>query len=152
MKRTKVQIEHETKKAYLITDSEGNKGWIQKRWMAADGTVSEKTMAKAAENFHERQAAKDEAKEWANSYHRIIKVERETEKALAIKVNFDAYNLERDFGELIWIPKSLIKNMAVQGWFIAKKIREAAEELAERIHTGVLCDYVPVEDCDDRMF
>ena len=151
MKRTKVQIEHETKKAYLIVDSEGRKGWIQKRWLGVDGTVAEKTIAKAAENFQQRQAAEEEAKEWANSYHRIIKIERETEKALAIKVNFDAYNLERDFGRLIWIPKSLIKNMAVQGWFLAKKIREAAEELTEQIRTGVLCDYVPVEDCDNRM-
>lgn len=152
MKRTKVHIEHETQKAYLVTDSAGRKGWIQKRWMADDFTVSKKTMAKAAENFHQRQAAEDEAKEWANSYHRIIKVEKETEKALAIKVNFDAYNLERNFGQLIWIPKSLIKDMAVQGWFLAKKIREAAEELTERIHTGALCDYVPVDGCDDRMF
>ena len=151
MKRTKVTIEHETQKAYLILDSKGRKGWIQKRWLAADSTVTEKTMCKADGNLKRCQEAEDEAKEWANSFHKILKIERETEKALAIKVNFDAYNLERDFGRLIWIPKSLIRDMAVQGWFLAKKIREAAEELTEQIRTGVRCDYVPVEDCDDRM-
>lgn len=151
MKRTKVQIERQTEKAYIIIDSQGRKGWIQKRWMAADGSVSEKTLIKSAENFKQRQASRDEAKEWANSYHRIIEVKRETEKAVAIEVNFDAYNLERNFRRLIWIPKSMMKDMAVQGWLLAKKIHQQAEELVERIHTGVLCDYVPVEDCDNRM-
>lgn len=151
MERIKIQIEHETKKAYLITDSKGRKGWIQKKWMAADGTVAEKTMAKASGTFMERKAAEDEAKEWANTYHRIIKIEKETEKAVAIKVNYDAYNLERNFSRLIWIPKSLIKDMAVQGWFLTKKIREAADELADQIRAGILCDYVPIENCENRM-
>ena len=151
MKRTKVQIEKETKKAYLVIDSEGRKGWIQKRWLAADSTVSQTTFEKAVGFIKERQASESEAKEWSNSYHKILEVKRETEKAVAVEVNFDAYNLERDFSRLIWIPKSLIKDMAVQGWFLAKKIHEEAEELTERIRTGVHCDYIPVADCE-RLF
>lgn len=151
MKRTKVQIERETKKAYLVFDGTGRKGWIQKRWLGGDNTVAEKTMAKADEKYKEHQAAYAEAKEWSNEYHRIISVEKETEKAVAVKAVFDAYNLERDFDQFIWIPKSLIKDMAVQGWFVAKKIREVSEELTERIRTGVLCEYVAVADCE-RLF
>lgn len=151
MKRTKVQIEKETKKAYLVIDSKGRKGWVQKRWLAADLTVSQTTFEKAVDYIKERQASEVEAKEWSNSYHKILEVKRESEKALAIEVNFNAYNLERDFSRLVWIPKSLIKEIAVQGWFMAKKIREAVEELTEQIHTGVHCDHIPVANCE-RLF
>ena len=148
MKRTKVKIEKETKKAYLIADESGAKGWIQKRWLAADCTVAVKTFERAVKNFKERAASYAEAREWLNSYHTIKSVKRETEKAVAVEANFDAYNLERDFSRLIWIPKSLLKNMAVPGWFIAKKVREVAENLTEQIHTGVFCDYIAVENCE----
>jgi len=147
-----VKIERETKKAYLVKDKSGRKGWVQKRWLRVeDLTVAAKTFEKAIKNFKERERAAAEAREWANSYHAIIKVARETEKAIAVEANFDAYDLERDFTRLIWIPKSLLCDMAVPGWFLLKKIYEAADELAEKIHTGVLCDYIAVENCD-RLF
>jgi len=148
MKRIKVQIEKSTKKAHLITSEDGRRGWIQQRWLRADSTVSKKVLDKAVVNFKERQAAHAEATEWADSYHRILEVARETEKAVAVKANFDAYNLERDFQHLVWIPKSLLHGLAVPGWFIIKKVRQITEELYEELHTGVRCDYIAVEDCD----
>jgi len=149
MKRIKVQIERQTQKAYLVIDEKGRKGWIQRRWLDDDGNVAEKTMSRASDNFKERENAYAEAKEWSENYHKIIEVERETGKAVAVKALFDAYNIERDYERLLWIPKSLINNMAIPGWFVAKKIREAAEQLSEQIRTGVLLISVAIEDCDN---
>jgi len=150
MKRLTVKIEHETKKAYLVIDEKGRKGWIQKRWLK-NNAVTEKTMQKAANNYKERQTVKAEAQQWSNSYHVILSIAKETAKAIAVQANFDAYNLERDFTRYLWIPKSLLKNMAVPGWFIAKKVREVAAELEDEICTGVMCDYIAVENCERLM-
>jgi len=151
MKRIKVTIEKETQKAFLITDGQ-NKGWIQRRWLGADSTVSEKTFEKSVNNYAEQKKNFEESKEWSNSYHKIITTARETEKAIAVKANFDAPNLERDFTRLVWVPKSLIKDMAIPGWFIVKKVREIAEQLYEEIHTQAFCDRISIEDCDRLFF
>jgi len=150
MKRIKVTIEKETQKAFLITDGQ-NKGWIQRRWLGADSTVSEKTFEKSVNNYAEQKKNFEESKEWSNSYHRIIKVEKETDKALAVKINLDSYNIERDFKRLLWIPKSLVKDLTVPGWFIIRKVRELIDGFYEEHHTGALCDYIAIEDCD-RLF
>jgi len=151
MKRTKVQIEKQTKRAYLICDESGRKGWIQKRWLAADKTVSEKTMTKADENYKEQQAGYAEAKQWQNAYHVIKEIARQTDKAIAVNLVLYVPNIEKWFDRLLWIPKSLIKNQAVQGWFVIKKIREQIEELKERVRTGAMLDSVDITDCDDLM-
>lgn len=150
MRRINVKIIKETQKALLI-NSNGRQGWIQRRWLGADCTVTKVTFEKAVANYEQRQADYKEAKEWTNSLHRIIAIARETEKALAIEVNFDAYNLERNFKKLLWVPKSIVKEKCIPGWFILKKIRQLADELTEQIHTGVFCDFIAIENCD-RLF
>jgi len=151
MERVKVTIEKETAKAYLLNDFDGNKGWIQQRWLVADSTVNNTTWQKAISNYSERQSAWREAKQWSQDYHVINKIDRETEKAVAVKVAFDAYNLERTFRRLIWFPKSMVKDMAVQGWLIAAKVREAGEQLSEEINTGVMFLTIGIEDCQTIM-
>ena len=74
MKRTKVKIEKETKKAYLIVDGEGRKGWIQKRWLSDESTVNPKTFEKSVKEFASRQKASDDYHAWANSNHKVVSV------------------------------------------------------------------------------
>jgi SH3-like domain-containing protein len=40
----------------LVADQAGREGWIQQRWLRADGTVSTATFEKAVANTAERQA------------------------------------------------------------------------------------------------
>ena len=150
MTRTKVRIEKETKKACLVADDEGRKGWIQKRWLGDDSTVNSKTFEKAVDNYNQRQADYEEGKKWANDFHKVIEIAKETEKAIAVKAYFDAYNIERDITRLIWIPKSLMKDGCVPGWFIAKKITELEEEFYLEHNTGMILMSVDVEDCENR--
>jgi len=154
MKRTKIQIERQTKKAFLISDGNGRKGWIQKRWMDADGTVAEKTLARADENYRQHQAAYAEAKEHANSYHKIINQVRETEKAIAVKVVLEFCDVEKIYSKLIWIPKSLLKDNTVPGWFVNKKLNELLEEYRMDFsrYGSVIIDSVGVADYDDRCY
>jgi len=128
MKRTKVQIEKETKKAYLVIDANGRKGWIQRRWLGADNTVAEKTLAKANDNYKANQAAYAEAKNHSESLHAITKIVRETERALAVEVILEFCDVEKMADKMIWIPKSLVKDNSVPGWFVIKKLNELLEE------------------------
>ena len=147
-KRIKIEIEKSTKKAHLVKDLAGRIGWIQRRWLADDSTVSVKTFEKAVANYKERAEIRQEAKEWANACHRIVEVARETTKAIAVKASFDAYDIERTVHRLVWIPKSLIQNGGVPGWWVAKKIDELKHEFYEHYQTGIMLNYVKVENCD----
>ena len=151
MKRTKVQIEKQTKKAYLIFDESGRRGWIQKRWLAADNTVAEKTLAKAEENYKARQTAYAEAKVHSESLHAITKTVRETEKALAVEVTLEFCDVEKIADKMIWIPKSLVKNNSVPGWFVSKKLNELLEEYRMNFsrYGSVIIDSVGVADFDN---
>ena len=147
-KKIKVEIEKSTAKAHLIKDAEGRVGWIRKRWLSADSTVSVKTLEKAVVNYKERQDIRAEAKEWSTACHRIVEIAKETVKAVAVNAVFDAYNIERTIYRLLWIPKSLIKNGGVPGWFIAKKVNELEHEFYDRHQTGMMLDYVGIENCE----
>lgn len=127
-KRINVEIEKETKKAYLVKSSDGVCGWIQKRWLKEDFTVNAKTFAKAVETFGQIKKVRDEEKSFNEAYHAILNIDRETEKAVAIAAHFDLCDIERDCVKLVWIPKSLIKNNAVQGWFVNKKLDEIVSQ------------------------
>jgi len=151
MKRTKVQIEKETKKAYLVTNNAGRKGWIQKRWLDEGSTVNSKTFEKAVENYNQRQADYEEGKKWADDFHKVLEIAKETEKAIAVNAHFDAYNIERDITRLVWIPKSLMKAGCVPGWFIAKKISEIEEEFYLQNNTGIMLMSIEIEDCENRL-
>lgn len=125
----------ETKKAKLLEQDEV-KFWIQKRWQRADGSLTpagEHSFEEASERAAER--AKGE------KYYKISDlVERETDKAVMIKVDFDICNLEKTVTWSIWLPKSLLKNGYAPSWFLAKKIEQAEREIYDRFHTGGLIE------------
>ena len=133
--RVKVTVEHETKKALLISDG-SRKGWIQRRWLRNDSSVSEKTFEKAVETFKQRETAKnDERKfqtdlrEFKNSWH-LIRFTRKTEKAIATTLSVEIAGIVTE--RLAWFPKSqcAIKSnelAEVPGWLIKAKEAEACE-------------------------
>jgi len=149
MTRTKVQIEKQTKKAFLVFNSEGQKGWIQKRWLNSESTVNSNTFNKSVKEFRYRQKANDDYQAWANSNHKVISIKRETEKAIAVNAVFDAYNTEKTITRLVWVPKSLIHEDGVPGWFIAKKITQLEEEFYLEHNTGMVLMAVEIEDCEN---
>lgn len=149
MKHIKVQIEKETKKAYLVFDDENNKGWIQKRWLSDESTVNPKTFEKSVKDFVSRQKASDDYQAWANSNHKVVSIKRETEKAIAVEAVFDAYNIEKTITRLVWVPKSLVHEDGVPGWFIAKKITQLEDEFYLKHNTGMMLMAVEIEDCEN---
>lgn len=149
MKRTKVKIEKETKKAYLVSDPEGRRGWIQKRWIDNNSTVNSMTIEKSVQEFKSRRDAHDEYQAWANSNHKVVSIKRETGKAIAAEAVFDAYNIEKTITKLLWIPKSLVNDDGVPGWFIAKKITELEDEFYLEHNTGMMLMSVGIEDCEN---
>lgn len=125
----------ETKKAILL-EKDDTKFWIQKRWLRADGSLTpsgQKSFEQAKVNAEFDAEEKAKGKRYYKISHLI---ERETEKALMIKVNVDLYNLERDIIWSIWIPKSLTVNGHVAGGFLQRKIEEAQQEVYLRYKTG----------------
>ncbi|NIP26660.1 MAG: hypothetical protein GWN94_19815 [Phycisphaerae bacterium] len=151
MTRTKVQIEKETKKAYLVADSEGRKGWIQKRWLDSGSTVNSKTFDRAVENYNQNQAAYEQGRQWSNDYHSIIEFAKETEKAVAVKIWLDFCDVEKTIEKLLWVPKSIIRDNAVPGWFLLKKFNEILDEYRMDFsrYGSVIIDSVDVADCED---
>lgn len=133
MKTTRQQVEivRSTEKAHLIA-ANGQQGWIQKKWLAADGTVSSTTFAKAVANATERAesaARKQEsdraAREFANAEH-AVPVVRETEKAVAAEIVIEFAGDEET--KLVWFPKSAIGGAdgvaLIPGWLLTAKIDE----------------------------
>jgi len=151
MERVKVKIERETKKAYLIAAG-NHKGWIQKRWLRSDSTVSVKTFENAVKNYNEQESSRKEAKQFANEYHKILGIEKETEKAIAVKLVLDFCDVEKTQNKLLWIPKSLIKDGAVQGWYVTKKMQEILDEYRMDFsrYGSVIIDSVAVADFENR--
>ena len=131
--RVEVEIIRSTAKAHLVRAADGREGWIQRRWLAADGTVGEGTMDRADAS---RQAAarKREAEKaervWRDSLH-LVRIARQTEKAIAVSAPFE---FAGDVDEtLLWFPKSQCQpgeergTAFVPGWLIAAKIDEKCE-------------------------
>lgn len=122
--RVKVSVEKETKKALLVS-ADGKKGWIQKRWADADMTVSSKTFEKAACEFEQSQKDREADRAWRQAYHALpAEIERETEKAIALKATLHCVHTDQVVSRLAWFPKSQIKNNAVPGWLIDCKVDE----------------------------
>lgn len=69
-----------------------------------------------------------------------MKVARETEKAVAVEVVFEAANAEREITRLMWFPKSMIEGgegvALVPGWMIEERVDRARAEI-EDSHRGV---------------
>lgn len=130
--RIQVAVARETAKALLV-EAEGRQGWIQRRWLAADGTVSAATFEKAVAGAQERreEAARQREAEAAerqfrDSFHRVPVV-RESERAVAAEIVVEFAGAES--GKLVWFPKSLLGGgdgvAEVPGWLIREKVAEA---------------------------
>ena len=138
-----VTVERETKKAVMVS-ANGRTGWIQKRWMK-DGLVSEKVFTKAADNMEAYRAARESEQAWKNSRHEI-RVDSETEKAIATQVIFTSDDGEQDVNRLLWFPKSQAIGNAVPGWMIAAKVDEALRGFSSNA-----CAFLDPEDAE-RLF
>lgn len=121
--RKKVEIVRETEKAVLVKDKSGKEGWLQKRWLRPDGTVSKDTFDKATSELKARNEEFQSARDFKNGFHEYGFV-KETEKAVGLEVVGEIPNLETSFKRIIWIPKSVMRDGKVPGWIIEKKIAE----------------------------
>jgi len=130
MNKTMVKVEKETKKACLVSNSNGRKGWIQKRWLGSDSSVSVKTFDNSCKKFEENQAAYEAGRQWLNELH-PVEFCRETEKAVAAEASLDFYNVEKNLTKLVWFPKSQIKDGKIPGWLIRCKKRELEEQIEQ---------------------
>jgi hypothetical protein len=135
MSRIHVTIVRSTAKAHLI-EADGRQGWIQKRWLKDDGTVSAETFEKSAANHAQREAARQEEREWEakerefkDTLHRV-RIVRQTEKAIATEV---ILRVPGGFEEptLVWFPKSRVAidgDVAeVPGWMIREREWEVVD-------------------------
>lgn len=125
-----VDVIKETEKAYLVQDKGGRQGWIQKRWLS-DGFVKADTFNKAATEIEERKSAKQELKDFDNSYFELP-IERESEKAIGINVRWTEEITDQSGNRMMWFPKSQVRNGGVPGWMIRKKIVELRETITSQ--------------------
>lgn len=134
--RTQVSIVRETAKALLV-EAAGQQGWIQRRWLRADGTVSGETFAKAVANnsarkqaFAEERQAEAEFRNFKNTSH-LVTIAKQTDKAIACEVIVELAGCES--AKLVWFAKSCCEpgeaegTALVPGWLIVEKHREAVE-------------------------
>ena len=146
MKATvKVEVKHQTRKAYLVADADGRQGWIQARSMKSDGTVNADTFEKAATEFAAREASKQAAAAWQNDFHEV-RADVETEKAFGTKVTFLSGDCEQEVARTLWFPKSVCRGFAVPGWMLEKKVEETL-----RSFPSCACAFLNPED-SDRLF
>ena len=136
--RVPVTVQRETKKALMIKAADGREGWIQRRWLRADGTVADSTLARAAEDHAARQGDRARAqaeRDFRNEQH-TVSVARRTEKAVAstmvvLEIGGD------EATRLCWFPLSCCTisddggHADVPGWLIRAK-EEEVEQAAPR--------------------
>lgn len=134
-KRVNVKINRETAKALLVSDG-ANEAWVQRRWFdVTTGTVSAKTWQKAIDNAAERKeqwqaelADKKAEQEFRHAKH-SVRVEKETEKAVAIKITVEMAGNESEL--LVWFPKSCIEGgegvAEIMGWMLNEKINDKVD-------------------------
>lgn len=126
--RIAVEIVRSTTKAHLVKDASGRETWIQARWLKEDGTVSADTFERGAAAKAERVEAAAAARLFRESHH-LIKIARETEKAIAAEVILETPG-GFETPTLVWFPKSRAELLgdgtaAVPGWMILAKEEEA---------------------------
>jgi len=125
--RVEISIIKETHKACLV-EAEGKKGWVQKRWLRADNTVAANTFAKAVESHTSAQAHRDKIKAFQDGYH-CLEIERETDKAVAVKAFCEECVSDQVITRLAWFPKSVMREGKIPGWLIDRKREEIYESV-----------------------
>ncbi len=134
--RTQVSVVRETARALLV-EAAGQQGWIQRRWLRADGTVSADTFQKAVASNQARKAelaaerqAEASFREFKNSSH-LVTIARQTEKAIACEVELELAGCHTT--KIVWFAKSCCEpgeaegTALVPGWLIVEKHREVTE-------------------------
>jgi len=58
------------------------------------------------------------------------KIQKKTEKAVAVNITFICIHTDREVKRLMWIPKNLINENLVPEWFWHKKIQEMKSEFS----------------------
>ena len=129
MQVTQVTIVKSTAKAHLVADTTGRQGWVQNRSLKADSTVNTTTFDKAAAEFTGRVQAKADAAAFANEFHSIGLVQRETEKDVAVQADWSEECSDQAGKATIWFPKSQLVDGQAKGWLIEAKARELRERL-----------------------
>ena len=126
-----VKIVKETKKAKLVEDSEGRQAWVQNRSFK-DGQVNESVFKKGVDFLIKKAAFKKEVSDQRNSMFSLSEVVRETENAIALKVDCFCIVSEKTVKRTVWLPKSQCKSNGgwmTKGWLIKSKVAELAKEL-----------------------
>lgn len=139
--RLAVTILRSTPKANLIADAANpaRQGWIQRRWLAADGTVAAATLDKAIAHAEQRKAQAAAARDWRGDLHLVRAIARETDKAIAVEVVVESSDGEQAVTRLAWLPKSQCAvnvdgRWAAPGWLIAAREEEIIANLGRGCH------------------
>lgn len=128
-----INIVKSTEKAHLL-EKDGQKFWIQKRWLKEDGSLT----PAGIKSFEEAKAATEERAKGTKYYEVASKITKETEKAVMIDVPVEIPNIEKTVSRGLWIPKSMLREGHAPEWFLQKKMDEISEEIYDRFHTGAL--------------
>lgn len=67
------------------------------------------------------------AKDYANSYHKV-NVIKETDKAVGVPVHVDYADAEKSVQDLVWVPKSALRDGHAPGWLLNKRLDEITEK------------------------
>lgn len=139
-------VVQETSKAFLI-EKDGKRGWVQKKWVKDDGTLTEAGEKAMSEAESIEDIEKEEA-EREKGLSLPEKKDYESDRAVGykIKVNVDTGRYDQTTEEMtggvktvehmMFIPKSLIKGGRVPTWFLEKKLGEIEQEyFSERAGT-----------------
>ena len=144
----KISIIHSTKKAHLVEDSQGRKGWLMNRSVKNGDTVVEKTFLKAVERFataevakKERDIAKKAERELMNSFMEVTP-DFETEKAVLLKVEAYEESTDQQFVLKAWLPKSMLQDGKAPVWMVNKKLTEEIYGLKNRFNGGCFEAYI----------
>ena len=133
-KMVKVTVFNSTKKAILVRDEQGREGWVRiKKYMA--GQVPAKDFEKGVAFLKNLKKEREEQKKLqekrqalSNSFVKgNFKIEKETEKAIAIVAKVHDHVKNRFDQHIIWLPKSQVTKNGIKGWILKNKLADIGE-------------------------
>lgn len=135
--RIRVGIIRSTAKAHLINDESGRQGWIQKRWLAPDGTVAAHTFEKAVASFERAAAVRAITAGWQDAYHRV-RFDTETERAVGTVITVWSADREKSRQFTLWFGKAILRDNKVPGWAILSNLDKILNQHQVKAVGGVL--------------
>lgn len=130
-KTYKVDVIRSTAKAHLVS-VEGHEIWVQSRSLKSDGTITQ-TAFDSGVAFKSKCEAKAESN---SSFYDLPAANWESDKAVGVKVKAFEESTDCEFKEMLFFPKSVLKDGRAPGWIIQKKLDEAVTKLRGRIGQG----------------